>query len=287
MNGAPDRHSPWSKLSGVRKIGRFVRLQWDEIGIATALGHFVASGGYGPNLDPEHAYIVEAIRRSRTDLRDADIEEIRQYVASLDDYQIPGFVNNIKGIAHEIYFVEAENEDGDTVYAYLFEDTNHPDYDVVLLDTSTGETMPLQLKATDNASYVREAVREVGADRVVVTEELADRLGLESSGIENEELEADVHELVDQLLEDRSLWDYVPGLSAWSLAMVLAELARRYARREITRQQLVTMVGVIGGAKLIKVVLIVAALSTPGLNLVAGAWLIARAIQAVREVYEE
>jgi len=44
---------------------------------------------------------------------------------------------------------------------------------------------------------------------------------------------------------------------------------------------------VMGGAKLVKVVLIVAALSTPGLNLVAGAWLIARAIQAVREVYEE
>lgn len=51
------------------------------------------------------------------------------------------------------------------------------------------------------------------------------------------------YELVDQLVEDRSLWEYVPGLSVWSLAMVLAELARRYARREITRQELVTMVG--------------------------------------------
>ena len=274
------------KVPPFRGIRRLVRLEWDEIGIATALGHFVATGGATPDLPPEHAYIVEAIRRSRADLRNATIEEIRQYVASLEEHQIPGFVNNIKGIAHELYFVEAENEDGDPVHAYLLEHTNRPDFDVVLADTSTGEIRFVQLKATDDAGYVRQALKELGPERIVVTEELAEQLGLESSGIEDRKLEADVHELVDRLLEDRSLWDYVPGLTAWNLAMVLAELARRYARREITREQLLATVGAMGGAKLIKVVLIVAALSTPGLNIAAGAWLIARAIHAVRAAYE-
>lgn len=196
-------------------------------------------------------------------------------------------MNNIKGIAHEIYFVEAENSDGDTVYAYLFESTNHPDYDVVLLDTNTGETLPIQLKASDDPGYIAQAIHDLGSDRVVVTQEMADRLGLQSSGIENRQLEADVHELVDRLVEDRSLWEYVPGLSVWSLAMLLAELVQRYVRGELTRQQLVTMVGAMGGAKLVKIVLVIAALSTPGLNFVAGAWLIARAIQSVRAVYEQ
>ena len=41
-----------------------------------------------------------------------------------------GAANNIKGIAHELIYVKTENEDGDTVYAFLPEDTNNPQFEV-------------------------------------------------------------------------------------------------------------------------------------------------------------
>ena len=87
----------------IKKIKKIIKKNWDELGIAAALGHFVASGS--GEIDPDKMYIIEAIRRSRSDLHDADIETIREYVASLDENQIPGFVNNIKGIANEIYLL--------------------------------------------------------------------------------------------------------------------------------------------------------------------------------------
>ena len=139
----------------------------------------------------------------------ADIETLREYVSSLDENQIPGLVNNVKGIAHEIYYVEMENGDGDSIEAYLFEDTNHPDYDVVLYDKETGDTVQVQLKASDSASYVQEAADELGSDQVLVTSELAERMGFKSTGISNEKLQADVEDVVDQLIDNPSLWEYV------------------------------------------------------------------------------
>lgn len=268
---------------GIKKIKKIIRKNWDELGIATALGHFVAccSG----DIDPDKMYIVEAIRRSRSDLHDADIETIREYVASLDENQIAGFVNNIKGIANEIYYVEAENSDGDTVKAYLFEDTNHPDYDVVLYDDLSGESIDMQLKATDSIDYVNDTIDEVGSENVILTSELAECMGLPDTGISNEKLTADFNTVVDTLIEDHSLWDYVPGLTAWSIALVIVNLAQRYARREISRGQFITMVGAFAGAKAVKVALIIAALSVPSLNIVAGAMLFLKLTNSVRDAY--
>ena len=218
-------------------------------------------------------------------MHDADIETIKDYVSSLDDEQIVGFVNNIKGIANEVYYVEAENSDGDTVKAYLYADTNHPGYDIYLYDENTNQIVEYQLKATDNEYYVQDAVDEVGSDHVMVTSELAKKIGLCSTGISNEQLEADVNVVIDKLIDDSSLWDYVPGLTAWSIALIIAGLSKRYANREITRQQFLTMVGVFAGAKAVKVALIIAALSIPGLNIVAGALLFLKMVSSVKEVY--
>jgi hypothetical protein len=264
------------------KVSRVVRKNWDEMGIAAALGHFYTNGS---SFDEEkYGHVIEALRRSNNDLHDADLDELHDYLASLDEEQIPGLVNNIKGIAHEVYYVEAENEDGDTVSAYMFEDTNHKDFDVVLYDED-GNSTYLQLKATDSSSYVNEAVDRVGEDHVVVTSEMAEKMGLQGSGISNQQLDTDVETVVDHLLDDPSLWDYVPGLSAWSISLIAASLTKRYINKEITQKQYFTMLTVFGGAKVAKVSIIIALMSIPGVNVVAGAALFMKMAFSIKSAY--
>jgi hypothetical protein len=258
-----------------------VRRRWDELGIAAVLGDFYTSG----DIDAENAYVLTALRRSRSDLSGATREQLRDYLGSLDDDQLPGLVNNVKGIAHEVWYVEAENTDGDSVSAYMFEETNHPDYDVVLVDETTGDELELQLKATDSTEYVTDAVDALGTERVVVTEELAGRLGLDSTGISNEELTTDVEHVVDVMVDSPDLWDYVPALSAWSLALLVVSLTRRYRRKEIDAQQYRRMLTKFGGLRVLKMVLITASLSVPGLNVAVGAALFLTTVRTVIDVY--
>ncbi|WP_066172664.1 hypothetical protein [Bacillus marinisedimentorum] len=268
------------KINNIKKV---VKKNWDELGIAAALADFLSSGP--ADVDADQAYVLDALKRSNSDLADANNEELHAYVSSLDEEQLVGLVNNVKGIAHEVYYVEMENEDGDTVEAYMFESTNHPDYDVSLYDSETGETTDIQLKATDSEFYVQTAVDEVGADQVYVTEELAGKMGLQSTGISNEELTRDVEEVVDNLMEDHSLWNYVPALSAWSIALIIASLTKRYQQGEITRKQYLRMLGVFGGAKVIKIGVIIGLLSIPIVNVATGAVLVMKMMKSVRDVY--
>jgi len=152
---------------------RVVRQHWDELAIATALGHLAFTED---EVDMEkYGYVVEAIRRSRTDLEGVSLDKIQAYLETFDEDQIPGLVNNIKGIANEKYYVEAKNADGDPVQAHLFGNTNQKDYDVVLHNVETDETSYVQLKATDRSSYVQGAIDNVGEDQVIVTSELAQK----------------------------------------------------------------------------------------------------------------
>jgi hypothetical protein len=267
----------------IDRIRRIIRQNWDEIGIAAALGHLVTHDA--SHIGPEYEYILEALRRSNADLKGAGVDTLREYVQSFNDDQVPGLVSNIKGIAHEVYFVEGANHDGDSVHAYLFNDTNHPDYDVTLYDDRTGESFHVQLKATESEAYAQSAIREVGPDRVVLTEELADKLGVHGSGITNEQLEADVDSVVDHLDDDESLWNYVPALSVWSIALIVATLATRYAKRQISRDQFVRMVTVFAGAKAVKIALIVALLSIPGIDVVTAALLFVKMAYSVKNSY--
>ena len=115
-------------------------------------------------------------------------------------------VNNVKGILFELEYVEIENSDGDSIFAYQFEQTNYPTYDVQLIDEQTGEIAEIQLKATNSASYVKSWMDEHG-DNIVVTDEVAEELGLEGVGISNEELEVKVEDFVEKIkdVEEESL----------------------------------------------------------------------------------
>ena len=65
--------------------------------------------------------------------------EFAKTTAAKGTDSLMGAANNIKGIAHELIYVKAENADGDTVFAFMPEDTNNPQFDVLTINTATGE----------------------------------------------------------------------------------------------------------------------------------------------------
>jgi len=147
--------------------------------------------------------VIEAIKRSDNDLVDANIEEISTYLSQYSPEQLQGISNNVKGIYHEIKFVEAENADGDDIDAELYELTNHPGADVRLTNTTTGEISDVQLKAANSAHYVGEHLDKYPDINVLATEEVANNLSdVESSGFSNEELSNDVSHTLNDITDN-------------------------------------------------------------------------------------
>lgn len=147
--------------------------------------------------------VIEAIKRSDNDLVDANIEEISTYLSQYSSEQLQGISNNVKGIYHEIKFVEAENTDGDDIDAELYELTNHPGADVRLTNTTTGEITNVQLKAANSTHYVGEHLDKYPDINVLATEEVANNLSdVESSGFSNEELSNDVSHTLNEITEN-------------------------------------------------------------------------------------
>src|SRR5690606_12242604 len=89
--------------------------------------------------------VLNAMRRSSTDLHDASVESLATYVQSLDPSQLAGLQSNVKGIYHEILFVDGENLDDDEYVAELFQSTNHAGADVILTNVITGQKKEVQL----------------------------------------------------------------------------------------------------------------------------------------------
>lgn len=151
---------------------------------------------------PDEMMVIEAIKRSDNDLVDADIGEISSYLSQYSPAQLQGISNNVKGIYHEIRFVEAENTDGDDIEAELYELTNHPGADVRLINTATGEVTDLQLKAANSVHYVGEHLNRYPDIDVLATEEVSNNLsGVGASGFSNDELTNDVSGTLNDLTE--------------------------------------------------------------------------------------
>jgi len=262
----------------------FARKNWDEMTILGALTK-VVSGNFHI-MTPEDHRILQAFRRSDCDLESADLEDIRSYLECLDEKQVLGIANNVKGIAHELRFVEMENEDGDSISASMFDVTNHPDMDILLTNHDTGETWEIQLKATNSSSYVQGWIDEHPDGEILVTEEIADRMGLVSSGIENEEITANVDEFIERAIDDESLWDYFPLLSTASISIVIYRLYARYRDGELSRAKFFGMAGAATGWKAGKIAALCAALAIPGINVAVGAAMVAKVIASAKGAFE-
>lgn len=172
-----------------------------------------------PEFDENELLVIEAIRRSNNDLNDASIEEIADYVQTKDPSQLDGLQNNVKGIYHELSYVNSENSDGDEYTAQLFTETNHPGADIILTNTLTGEVTEIQLKATDYLSYVQKHNEKYEDIAVFATEEVASKSDdIASSGFSNSQLEEDV----EGVLKDLDKYGDSAVLSSMTVAAMLS-----------------------------------------------------------------
>lgn len=267
---------------------QFISKRFDEVVILGALAKIAFSPDAA--LQDEELAVLAALRRSSPSW-DLPMTEVSSRLAMMDDSQLAGLVSNVKGILHEMEFVRLENEDGDSVFAGLYPDTNHRVVDVALVDDASGDTWSLQLKATEDGSSVTEWLTANPDQQILVTQELAERMDLPSSGISNQDLTMRVDDFVDRMIaledqEGENLWDYFPTLIAASSGIIVFELWRRYRSGKLTLDQFKWLTARTLGIKVGKYGAYFAALSVPGLNFFVGCYLLGSLLINVGKAYE-
>jgi hypothetical protein len=181
----------------------------------------------------ESQFVLTALRRSDSDLTEASEAEISEYLAGYDESQLIGIANNVKGIVHELLWIDAYNEANTSTQAELFGETNHPGADVRIYDTQAGETVTeLQLKATNSVSYIEEHQLRYTEIEVVATNEVAaDMDYVTASGYNNDELidltSDTIGNLTDNSVEDRVLESSALAATAATGQELLAMLQGR------------------------------------------------------------
>lgn len=178
---------------------------------ATALAVSIVTAGLisGQHyLDEERfSMVVDAMQRANPELENMTPSQIGEHLSNLAPDQLQGVVSNTKGVYHEMLYVDSINGEGIEAEAALHPDINHPGSDVIF--SNAGEIYnEVQLKATDNVSYVSEHLEKYPNIDVVATEEVASKInGVESSGFSNAILEQDVSKGSDQLISNGDAFD--------------------------------------------------------------------------------
>lgn len=177
---------------------KYLRTNFDEFSILSSLLYIQGLGSPAESYDA----VLSAFRRYSGETQTT--EEVANYLEGLSEHQVPGVVSAIKGILHEMEFVRLENADGDSITASMFSDPINEGFDVLMTDESTGATYELQLKATDDVGYVQDWIDDHPDGEIVVTSEIAETMGLKSSGISNEDITIRVEDFVDAMLQSGS-----------------------------------------------------------------------------------
>lgn len=237
----------------------------------------------------EQDYMVLAALKRSSDSWDLSTADIATRLASYDEQQIIGLVSNVKGILHEMEFQQLENEDGDSIIASLYPDTNHKAVDIQLLDQATGESWDIQLKATDQMQAIHEWMGLNPDTQIFVTEELAEKMDLPSSGLSNQDLTLRVEDFVEQMVslhhqQDESVWEDFPVLVVASSGIIVFEAWRQYRQNKMSFEEFKWLSVKTLGLKASKYAAIFAALAVPGLNIVVGAYLLGSLIFSVHQL---
>ena len=265
-------------------IIHYLKKNLDELAIMGCLTKIAFDAE--PSFNETDFAIMDAMRRLKNELSVASPEELGRWLAGMGEEGVPKAINAVKGIYHEMEFVRLENDDGDSVYASLYGSTNHQGTDVLFNDIESQETWSTQLKATDSSSYVQDWVDTHPDGEILITEELAEKMGLPSSGLSNEQITADTENVVDKLVdasEQDELWDFFPVLSVASVSLLVWELWQRYQQGEISLQRFKWMAATLTGVKVGKLVAIFSLLAIPGINVVTGAALAANLIYSAKK----
>jgi hypothetical protein len=150
--------------------------------------------------DPDRAWTLEetmvlnALRRSTGELKDATPAQLGEYLSGLSPDQFRGVVSNVKGIYHEMLVTAAENSDGDGIDAAIAELTNQPGWDLEFT-FEDGTSRMVQLKAVNDPARVYEHLERYPGIDVMATDEVASMIpGVQASGFKNTELEREVRE---------------------------------------------------------------------------------------------
>lgn len=254
---------------------RYLRTNFDELSILSSLLYIQGLGSPSESYDA----VLSAFRRYSGETQTAT--EVANYLDGLSEHQVPGVVSAIKGILHEMEFVRLENADGDSITASMYSDPNNEGFDVLMTEDSTGATYELQLKATDDVGYVQDWIDDHPDGEIVVTSEIAEKMGLNSSGISNEDITVQVEDFVDAMLQSGSeveIVSLVPVLGILSVSLVVWELYGRYRDGKITFDQFRDSAISATGIKAAKFGILVIALSLPVVNVATGAALVAKLI---------
>jgi len=235
------------------------------------------------DLSHDEQSILNAFKRANPKYADYSEAELGELFSSLNENELSGFVNNTKGVLHEIQFVEMENSDGDVITAELYDAINNPGYDVILTNSATGDVVDLQLKASDDESYINRWIEDHDGE-IKVTSEVAEKMGIESSGISNQEITTNTESFIDKLIEvadSDELWDYLPGIGALSLAIIIKRLWVRHKNNEISYTKFKYLVMRSTGMKAIKLTTLTFVLMIPVVGQITGIILLANFITQV------
>ena len=216
-------------------------------------------------LTEDEQVVLNAFRRDNPKYNDLNNEELGKFFSGLSNEELSGFVNNTKGVLHEMLFIEIENNDGDSIFAELYTSTTHPGYDVMMTNSETGEQWDVQLKTTDSKSYIQEW-QQSNDGEILVSEEIAEKMKLDTTGISNKEVTVRTEEFIEKLQEmgeEDSIWNYIPALGIMSLSFIIFNLWKRYKKNEITYQMFKWLSIKSTGMKASKFTFLAALLSIP------------------------
>ena len=259
----------------------FVQKNIDELAIISVISKLRG----GEKLVSEEEYVIlEAMIRSSNKITDLDSAiEFAKTIAAKGTASLTGAASNIKGIAHELEYVKTENEDGDTVFAFLPEDTSHPQFDVLTIDISTGEQKWIQLKTTLNEEHVYDWFKKYPGSEgsIKVNEEMATKLGLPSTGVIDKELTIDVNNFLNKLTEMdegtvTQIIETSPPLTIIASSFAVYELFKKYQKNEISKKKFIFLSAKITGLKAAKIVMLLSLLALPVVGQIVGVYLISK-----------
>lgn len=261
---------------------------FDDAAIVSALADLAFKDTIVSGVDTDTDRVLDAFRRYKAEYSDLSVSEIRAELSQMDDSQLAGVVSNVKGILHELEYIEIENSDGDYITASLFANTNHPDNDIRLHNHLTNDIDEIQLKATNSESYVNSWIQDHPDGEILITKELATKMDLKSTGISNEELTVNVENFIDKTSkydEKSDIWDYFPVIGVASSAIVVLGLLNRYNKGEISWGRFKFLVVWVTGLKVTKVGIFCTLLSIPFVSTLTGALLVVSLLLGLKETW--
>ncbi len=272
-------------------VKEFVQKNIDELAVISVISKLRSGEKV---ISEEENIILEAMIRSSNNITDLDSAiEFAKTTAAKGAESLMGAANNIKGIAHELIYIKTENEDGDSVFAFMPEATNYPQFDVLIVNTTTGEQKWEQLKTTTNPEHINSWIEKYPGSEgsLKVNSEMADKLGFKSSGISDKELSIDVNNFIDKLIDidENALAQIVetsPPLTIIAASFVVYGLYKRYQKKEISKKQFISMSAKITGVKAAKIVMLLSLLALPGIGQIVAVYLIASLMFSTIGIFE-